>query len=89
MRSHGHDAHAVGEASVNRLKALVVEGLGEQHSGDGFDQLRIGDGTIGFFVCGDAGVGVFRSFAAEAEDEVRDGLAKSCVLLGIRGLQGF
>ncbi len=36
---HGHDAHAVGQAAIDGLQVLVVEGLGEQDSGDGFDQL--------------------------------------------------
>ena len=36
---HGHDGHAVGEAAVDGLEVLVVEGLGEQDGGDGFDQL--------------------------------------------------
>src|SRR5262249_270736 len=38
---------------------------------------------------GDAAVGVFCSFTAKTEDEVRDGLAKSRVLFGISGLESF
>ena len=65
----------------------MVEGLGEQNGGEGFDQLRVGDGPVRFFVGGDAGLGVVVVFAAKAEDQVRDGLAKRCVLFGIRGLE--
>ena len=43
VRGHRHHAHAVGQASVHRLQVLVVEGLGQQHRGDGFHKLRIGD----------------------------------------------
>ena len=39
VRGHGHDAHAVGEAAIDGLQALVVEGLGEQDGGDGLDEL--------------------------------------------------
>ena len=76
---HGHDGHAVGEAAVDGLQVLVVEGLGEQDGGDGLDELGIGDGAVLGFVSGDAGLGVVVVFAAEAQDEVRDGLAEQCV----------
>ena len=46
VRGHGHHAHAVGQAAVDGLQVLVVEGLSEQDRGDGFDQLRIGDGAV-------------------------------------------
>ena len=47
---HGHDAHAVGEAAIDGLQVLVVEGLGEQDGGDGFDQLGVADGAVLGFV---------------------------------------
>ena len=63
---HGHDGHAVGEAAIDGLKILVVEGFGEQDGGDGLDQLRVGDGAVLGFVGGDAGLGVGNVFSAEA-----------------------
>src|SRR5206468_3767860 len=76
VRGHGHYAHAIGEASVDGLEALVIEGFSEQHSDDGFNKLRVGDGAVRLFVRGDAGPGVFSLFAAKGENEVRDGLAE-------------
>ena len=58
VRGHGHHAHAVGQAAVDGLQVLVVEGLGEQDRGDGLDQLRIGDGAVLGFVGCDARLGV-------------------------------
>jgi hypothetical protein len=84
---HGHDTHAVGEAAVDGLQVLVVEGLSEQDRGDGLDELGVGDGAVLGFVGGDAGLGVFDVFAAEAEDEVRDGLAEQRVFAGVAGLE--
>ena len=57
MRGHGHDAHAVGEAAIDGLQVFVVEGLGEQDGGDGFDELGVADGAVLEFVVGDAGAG--------------------------------
>jgi hypothetical protein len=65
----------------------VVEGLGEQDRGDGLDELGVGDGAVLGFVGGDAGLGVLYVFAAEAEDEVRDGLAEEGVFAGVAGLE--
>ena len=87
VRGHGHHAHAVGQAAVDGLQVLVVEGLGEQHGGDGLDQLRVGDGAVLGFVRGDARLGVLYVFAAQAHDEVRNGLAEQRVLCRVRCLQ--
>ena len=80
VRGHGHHAHAVGQAAIDGLQVLVVEGLGQQHRGDGLDQLRVGDGAVLGFVGRDARLGVGFVFAAQAHDQVRDGLAEQRVL---------
>ncbi len=87
VRGHGHHAHAVGQAAVDGLQALVVEGLGEQDGGDGLDELRVGDGAVLCFVGGDARLGVFVVFAAQAEDQVRDGLAEQLVFSRVARLE--
>ena len=46
---------------------------------------RVGDGAVLGFVRGDAGLGVLHVFAAQAEDQVRDGLAEQRVLAGVAG----
>ena len=89
VRGHGHHGHSICKAAVDGLQRLVVEGLGEQDSGEGFDELRVGDRAVGFFVCGNAGPCVFGLFAAQVQDEVRNGEAKGCVLFGIACLQSF
>ncbi len=48
---------------------------------------RVGDGAVLCFVSGDAGLGVGFVFAAEAEDEMRDGLAEESVLGLVVGLE--
>ncbi len=80
MRGHGHDAHAVGETAVDGLQVFVIEGLGEQHRGDGLDQLRVGDDAVLRFVSRDARLGVGFFFAAQTHDEMCDGLAQARVL---------
>ena len=84
---HGHDAHAVGEAAIDRLQVLVVEGLGEQDGGDGLDELGVGEEAVGSFVGGDAREGVGLVFAAQAEDEMRDGLTEQRVFGGAGRLE--
>ena len=54
----------------------MVEGLGEQNGGDGLDQLGVRDESVGSFISGDACVSVLFVFAAQAEDEMRDGLTE-------------
>jgi hypothetical protein len=88
VRGHGHDGHAIGEAAVDGLQRLVVEGLSEQNGGDGLDELGIGDGAVGCFVGGDACAGVVFVFTAEAHDQVRDGLAEEDVAGSVPILQG-
>ncbi len=73
---HGHHAHAVGQPAVDRLQALVIEGFGQQHSGDGLDELRVGDITVLLLVSSDAGQRVLVVFAAEAHHQVQDGAAQ-------------
>jgi hypothetical protein len=81
---HGHDGHSIGQAAVDGLQALVVEGLSEQDGGDGLRRAAASVmGPLLGFVGGDAGLGVFHVFAAEAEDEVGDGLAEQGVLAGV------
>ncbi len=89
MRGHRHYAHAIGQASIDGLQALVVERFSEQDRCEGFNHLRVGDGAVGFFVRGDAGPGVFSLFAAEAKDKVRDGETEGCVLFWIACLERF
>ena len=83
VRGHGHDGHAVGQATVDGLEALVVEGLGEQDGGDGFNQLRVGKMAVVLFVGRDAGLGVGDIFTTEAHDEMGDGLAEESVFNGV------
>ena len=80
VRGHGHHAHAVGQAPVDGLQVLVVEGLGQQHRGNGFDELRVGDRAVLGLVGRDARLGVGIVFAAQAHDQVRDGLPQTRVL---------
>ena len=58
VRGHGHHAHAVGQASVDGLQVLVVEGLGQQHRRNRLHQLRVGDRAVLGLVCSDARLGV-------------------------------
>ena len=81
------DRHAVGQAAIDRLQVLVVEGLGEQDGGDGLDQFGVADGAVLELVSGDAGAGVVFVFAAEAEDQVSDGLAEEVVFGEAAGLE--
>jgi len=74
--SHGHDTHAIGQAAVDGLQALVVESLGEQHGGDSLDELCVADGTMLLLICGDARLGVGVIFAAQAHYQVRQNLAQ-------------
>ena len=37
VRSHGHDAHAIGHAPINRLQVLVIKGFDQQDGRYGFD----------------------------------------------------
>src|ERR1035438_849383 len=77
--SQGHHAHAVCQASIHSLQALVIEGLGQQHRGNGFNQLGIGDGAALGFVIGDAILGVRFVLPAQAADQVTNGLTEKSI----------
>ena len=84
VRSHGHHAHAVGQASVDGLQVLVVEGFSEQNRGEGFDQLRVGDSAVLTLVRRNARLGVVCGFAAQAHHEVSDAPTQALVVLFVR-----
>ncbi len=65
----------------------MVEGFGEQDGGYGLDQLGVADGAILSFVGSDAGAGVRFVFAAQAKNQVRDGLTKQIVFCLVARLE--
>ena len=79
-RAHHHHAHAVRPAAVNGLKLLVIERVLPHHGGHAFDDLLVGNCAVLRFVIGDALGGVLVVLAAEAHDDVRDGLAEQLIL---------
>ena len=84
VRGHGHHGHAVGEASVDGLQALVVEGLGEQNRGEGFDHLRVGDGAVASSCAAMRALVSSVCSPPRPRIEVRDGEAQGFVLFGVR-----
>ena len=77
--AHEHDAHAVGAAAVNGLQIAVIERVLPHHGHDAADDLLVGDGAVLGLVIGDAFGGVVVVLAAQAHDDVGDGLAEQVV----------
>ena len=83
MRGHGHHGHAVCQAAIDRLQIHVIESFLQHHGGDSVDEISVRDRAMR----GNAFLRVFFVFAAEAHDQVSDGLPQEFVLLHVACLQ--
>ena len=66
-------------------KSLVIEGVLPHHGDDGVDDLLVGERAVLRLVIGDALGGVVVVLAAQAHDDVGDGLAEQ-VIFGLVAL---
>src|SRR5271165_5422380 len=76
---HRHDAHAVGQAAVERLQFLVVEGFLPHHGRERAHNVLVEDRSV----ARNASPGVLLILTTESHEEMSDCLAQQLVLFRV------